>query len=216
MKGPLGDDICPGAEITFTGEHISRVTTSDRTGSYQLDLPTGLDTMSTRYQVLIGRKPYFMTQSRPWFHAPSGRVVLNVRMFAERLTCDIVVMNKSGEPATSEQWREGEKDLCGSEDRFAVPASDGTPYQLFIKYPKRSPQSRSYEYSGDQLATNTFTPVLVEYNLFTLTAEHVVYDLDRETISATGNVEAVGQLGKSQHAASLTFKISNGEAIPIF
>jgi hypothetical protein len=136
-------------------------------------------------------------------------------MFAERLTCDIVVVGKSGEPATNEQREEGEKNLCGYEDQFAVPASDGTPYQLFIKYPKRSPKSRVYEYSGDQLATNAFTPVLVEYNLFTLTAERVVYDLDSETISATGNVEVVNQLGESQRGASMTFKVRNGEAVPV-
>ena len=211
----MGDDVCPGAEITFTSEHISKVTTSDRNGSYQLDLPAGLYTMTARYQILIGKTPHYMKQTRPLFRASSSRIVLNVRMFAERLTCDIVVRSKSGEPPTSEQLEEGEKNLCDYEDQFAVPASDGTPYQLVIKYPKRSPKSRAYEYSGDQLATNAFTPVLVEYNLFTLTAEHVVYDLDTGTISATGNVEIVNQLGERQNTASMTFEIRNGEAVPV-
>jgi hypothetical protein len=141
-EGPLGDDVCPGAEITFTSEHISKVTTSDRNGSYQLDLPAGLYTMTARYQILIGKTPHYMKQTRPLFRASSSRIVLNVRMFAEPLTCDIVVRSKSGEPPTSEQLEEGEKNLCDYEDQFAVPASDGTPYQLVIniRRDRRSPE----------------------------------------------------------------------------
>lgn len=151
VNGPFGYDVCPGTEITFTNEHISKITTSEGNGSYQLDLPAGLYTMTARYQILIGKTPYYMKQSRPLFRASSSPVVLNMTMFEERLTCDIVVVDRSGGPATSEQSQEASKDLCGSEDQFPVPADDGTPYQLFIKYPRRSPKSREYEYSGDQL-----------------------------------------------------------------
>jgi hypothetical protein len=136
VKGPLGDDFCPAAEITFTSKHLSKVTTSDRTGFYQVDLPADLYTMTTRYQILIGKTPHFMKQTRPLFRASSRRLVLNVRMFAERWNCDIGVANKSGEPVTREQWEAVAKNLCGYEDQFAISAEDGTPYELLIKYPK--------------------------------------------------------------------------------
>ena len=213
VRGPLGDDFCPGAEITFTSEHVSKIVISDHAGFYQVDLPAGRYTMTVRYQILIGKTPAFMKQARPLFRASSTRLVLNVRMFAERWTCDISVVNKSGEPATNKQIEEDEKNFCGYEDQFAISDRDGTPYQLFIEYPRRSPKPRTYEYTGDQLATDAFTPVLVEYNLFTSTAEHLVYDPESHTISAIGNVEIVHQLGESQRAASMTFKITNGEAI---
>jgi lipopolysaccharide assembly outer membrane protein LptD (OstA) len=52
----------------------------------------------------------------------------------------------------------------------------------------------------------------VAYNLFTLQADRVDYDVQNRTLEATGNVATVSPNGVTQHADSLTFKFANGEA----
>jgi len=215
-SGPLGDDVCPGTEMRFQGEHSSKTLVSDTKGSYEVDLPVGLYTMTTQYKYLVGGHPHFQKYVRPLFRISSStNVVLNISMFAPRLTCDIVVVGKSGQPATPEQLEQSQKDLCGGEDWFPILSADGAPFQLYIRYPKRSPSDEMADYAGAQLATNAYTPVLVEYNLFTLTAERVVYDRKSQIIAASGNVIATNASGETQHGASMLFKMRDGQAYPV-
>lgn len=216
VSGPLGDDVCPGTEISFQDKHSSTTLVSDNKGSYEVDLPVGLYTMMAQYKYLLGGHTHFQKYVRPLFRVSlPTNVVLNVSMFAPRLTCDIVVVGKSGQTATPEQLEQGQKDLCGGEDLFPVPSTDGAPFQLYIRYPNRSPSDEVPDYAGAQLATNAYTPVLVEYNLFTLTAEHVVYDRKRQTIAASGNVTASNEFGELQHGDSMSFKMRDGQAFPV-
>jgi hypothetical protein len=213
ITGPRGDDVVPGAEITFQGEHESKTVFADSKGSYEADLPVGLYTMKAQFQFQLGRSPYFLKYVRPLFRVASPTsLVLNVTMFAQRFTCDIVVSNGSGKPATPEQWEEGSKALCGGEEFFPLTSHDGVPFQLYIRYPKRSLVDQAYVYSGDKLATDTYTPVLVEYNLATLFANSIVYDMGRSTIEAKGGVTLLNETGAKQQADSMTIRIENGEA----
>jgi hypothetical protein len=52
----------------------------------------------------------------------------------------------------------------------------------------------------------------VAYNLFTLQADHIVYDVQRSTLEAMGDVVVENADGTTQRADSMTFKIENGEA----
>jgi hypothetical protein len=217
VSGPLGDDVVPGTEISFQKEHESTTVFSDSKGSYEVDLPVGLYTMTAQYKYLVGaRNPHVQKYVRPLFRVSSPtNVVLNISMFAERFTCDIVVGGKAGQPATREQLEWSQKNLCGGEDLFSIPSTDGAPFQVYIRYPKRSPTDQVDDYRGAQLATNAYTPVLVEYNLFTLTAECVAYDKKNQTIAASGNVVASNEFGETQYGASMSFKIRDGQAFPI-
>lgn len=214
--GALGVDVVPGATVSFQSEHANRSIVSDSSGTYEIDLPVGLYKMTAQYRYVVGRNLRIEKFIRPLFRlsSPAG-IMLNVPMFAERLNCDIVVVGKSGGPATPEQRELAEKDLCGGEDFFDAPSGDGTPFQLYIRYPKRSPHDPVYDYAGDQLATNAYTPVLVEYNLFTLTAKHVVYDSRNQTVAARGDVAVVDQLGQTHHGTSMLFKLGEGQAIVV-
>jgi hypothetical protein len=58
-------------------------------------------------------------------------------------------------------------------------------------------------------------PVFVAYNLFTLRADRVVYDVQSRTLEATGNVVAENADGTIQRADSMKFRVENGEAIPL-
>ena len=54
------------------------------------------------------------------------------------------------------------------------------------------------------------SPVFVAYNLFTLRAERVVYDVQSKTLQATGNVVTVDADGATRRADSMTLEIENG------
>jgi lipopolysaccharide assembly outer membrane protein LptD (OstA) len=68
-------------------------------------------------------------------------------------------------------------------------------------------------YTGEKTPYND--PVFVAYNLFYLEADHVVYNIKRRIIEATGNVVVVTESGTTQRAASITVQIDNGQAIPV-
>jgi lipopolysaccharide assembly outer membrane protein LptD (OstA) len=59
------------------------------------------------------------------------------------------------------------------------------------------------------------TAVFVAYNLFTLRADHVTYDQKDQTLHANGKVVMINEKGESQRADEMTFRIENGEAIPL-
>ena len=116
---------------------------------------------------------------------------------------------KSAEPTVEDQ-----KDLCGGEDLISLPAKDGTPFQLYIRYPKRSRSERGYVYSGDSFANYRY-PTLVEYNLFTLQADHVSYDAKLRKLVAIGQVLVADESGVTRQADSVIIKIGNGQAVPV-
>jgi lipopolysaccharide assembly outer membrane protein LptD (OstA) len=54
-------------------------------------------------------------------------------------------------------------------------------------------------------------PIFVAYNLFTLQADEVVYDVKSQTLEASGNVVAESSDGTAEHSDSMVFKIKNGK-----
>jgi hypothetical protein len=130
-------------------------------------------------------------------------------MHSVSVSCDIVSM-----PSREEQ-EEAAKNACGYHEFFDVPSKDGAPFQLYIRYLRRSPSNTGWVYSGDWVATNLELPVLVEYNLFTLHADHVTYDAQRRILTATGRVVAANESGVEELSDSLTVKIEDGQALPL-
>lgn len=51
------------------------------------------------------------------------------------------------------------------------------------------------------------------YNLFSLQADKVTYDVQKRTIEARGNVIAVSESGATQRTDSMAFKIENGQVV---
>jgi len=72
----------------------------------------------------------------------------------------------------------------------------------------------SYSYTGER-TREYHTPVFVAYNLFSLQADKVSYDVQKRTIEASGNVIAVNESGASQRADSMALKIENGQVTPL-
>jgi hypothetical protein len=197
----------PRTEVTFQGERITRTVTVDDNGSYQADLPFGLYKI-TAHGPMIGPQALKQYIRQIRVESPMS-VVLNGTLYKARMTCDAVV---GGD--TEEQKMEEWKNICGGEDSFPVPSKDGTPFQLCIQYPQRQASDRGYVYNSNKTAEPD-VPVFVAYNLFSLEANTVFYDVKNRTIAASGNVVTADGLGETQHADSIRFKIENGEAVPL-
>lgn len=197
----------PRTEVTFQGEHVTKTVIVDDKDFYQADLPVGLYKMIAQGpkigpQALKEYVRLFRVQSRT-------SIVLNGTLSMARMTCDVLV---GGD--TLEQQLEERKNACGGEDSFPVSLNDGTPLQLYIQYPQRQPSDRGYLYTTNKTAEPD-VPVLVAYNLFSLQANAVVYDVKNRTIAASGNVVVADGSGTTRHADSMGFRIEDGQVIPL-
>lgn len=209
------DSSVPGAAVTFEGNNISKTASADKNGFYETDLPIGIYTMTAQDLSKLHYK-----YVRPPFRVTSSTsVTLNVTFYAGS-SCDL-------KSPTPEDVRNG----CEGVDLFPLPSKDNVPFQLSIQYSSRQPIDRRCEYSGLKVSLRPIgrgdkysslkTPadlkirVFVAYNLFTLQAYHVVYDVEGRTLEATGDVVATNADGATQRADSMTFKIENGEANPL-
>lgn len=202
------DSVVPGAEVAFHGERVSRTVVSDDKGFYQIDLPVGLYTMTAVRRSYSSLQKY----SRPLFQVGvQPTFVLNITLYPERCCCDIV-LPPIGEP-TPEQLASIQKGACGGEDSFPLPSENGVQFQVYVRYPRRSLTDRGYVYTGDQITTHSYAPARVEYNLFTLEAEQILYDVEHQQLEASGHVVVVDESGNSHNANSMIFKFENGHAI---
>ena len=209
------DSPVPGAAVTFEGDNISKTAPADKNGFYEADLPVGIYTMSAQDLSKLHYK-----YVRPPFRVTSSTsVTLNVTFYAGS-SCDL-------KNPTEEDVRNG----CEGIDLFPIPSKDNVPFQLSIQYSSRQPTDRGCEYSGlkislrpigrgDKYSSLKSPPdlkirVFVAYNLFTLQAYNVVYDVQGRTLEATGDVVATNADEATQRADSMTFKIENGQATPI-
>lgn len=197
----------PRTEITFQSERITRTVIVDDIGSYQADLPFGLYKMTAQGPT-IG--PQALTRYVRLFRVESPTtVVLKGSLYMARMNCDAVVGGDTGE-----QKMEAWKNVCGGEDYFPVPAKDGTPFQLYIQYPQRQASERGYIYTTNKVAEPN-APVFLAYNLFSLEANTVFYDVKTRTIAASGNVVVADGSGTTRHADSLGFRIEDGKVVPL-
>jgi hypothetical protein len=105
--------------------------------------------------------------------------------------------------------------VCGGADFFPVPSQDEVPFDVFIQYETRRPTDRGFTYNTGAHLPGSQSPVFVAYNLFTLQADHVLYDVQSRKLETTGNVVATNADEATKRADSMTFKIENGEATPL-
>jgi hypothetical protein len=197
----------PRTEVTFQSGHESKTVVVDDKGFYSADLPFGVYTMIAQGPTIWPQAltPY----SRLFRVASPTTVILNGTLYMARTDCDALVGGDS-EEQKNEQW----KDACGGNDSFLVPSKDGSPLQLYIQYPRRQTTDRGYLYTSNKIAEPD-VPVVVAYNLFSLEANAIFYDLKDRTIAATGNVVTEDGSGKTEHADSIRFRIENGGAVPL-
>ena len=191
------------AKVTFQGKHLYRTVTTNDLGVYAADLPIGDYTMTA---LSLGFKPYH----RPMFRmTPVTSLTFNVTLPVQS-TCDIEVVRTSTPVPPSATAM---KELCLRDEFFPIPSRDGVPFQLYIRYVKRTVVRDTYTYTCEKMPNED--PVFVAYNLFSLQADEVFYDAKSRTIKADGNVVAIDESGATQRANSMTYKFENGQATPL-
>lgn len=195
----------PKIEGTFEGKNATKTVVADSDGFYQTDLPVGLYKMIARSPMIAF--PPLKEYVRFFRVTNSGPITLNGALHFERTNCDIVIRSV-------EERVEEAKDICGGEDTYRISSKDGVPLELLIRYPSRRAMAKGYAYSVDKIAQPD-VPVFVAYNLFSLEANAVVYDVKTRTIAASGNVVTADGSGETQHVDSISFRMKNGRAVPL-
>jgi hypothetical protein len=190
----------PRSWVKFRSDHISKTVVVDDKGFYSVDLPIGLYKMTMEGPTIgIQKLTVFVRTLR--VTSPTS-IVLNGSLYLAQMNCDDI-----GGP-------EQRKNDCGSEDSFPVPATDGTPFELYIRYPQRRATDSGFAYST-QNVSQPEVPVSATYNLFSLRAGALLYDTKSHKIIATGDVVAEDGSGSTCHAESMTFKLEDGKAISL-
>jgi hypothetical protein len=202
----FNDSAVRAAEVTFESQKTSITVASDKNGFYEANLPVGLYTMTAKPV-----ERYLQRYRRPLFRVASPTsLTFNITLDPAGPFCD------SKKPALDQPLPadDGVR-ICGGADSFPVPSQDEVPFDLFIQYETRRPTNRGYTYNTGAHLPGSQSPVFVAYNLFTLRADHVIYDGRGQTLWAKGNVVVVQADGATQRADSMTFRIENGQASPL-
>jgi Carboxypeptidase regulatory-like domain len=202
-----------GAEVKFesrkTTEAVSEAVSSDSRGFYHAELPLGLYSMT----VAKGSSGYGEHYRRPPFRVSSPKtIVLNVTLYPPLPSCDpgsITVTRPDGTPETETAGAPKDlRDECAGWDRLPVPSNEDVSFELLVRYSSRLRRD------GERIYNSGFlSPVVVAFNLFTLTADHVTYDLASRTLLATGNVTTTNGSAGSTHANSMKFRIVNDSVL---
>jgi hypothetical protein len=115
----------------------------------------------------------------------------------------MVIVGKSGVPSAAEVYAATVN--CRHEDLFPVSPHENQ-LQLSIHYQVRAQAGDVYSYSGASQE-----PLAVAYNLFSLRADHVVYNAKEKTLEARGSITVEDESGRHSGEA-MTFKVENGRA----
>jgi lipopolysaccharide export system protein LptA len=197
--------VVPRASISFQSKGFDKTVTANEAGVYEGDLPLGIYRMSAQSRE-------FRTYNRPLLRAISPKpITLGVTVYPFRNNCDLLGTFVDGKPLNLDETR---KNLCGGEDSFPDSSDRDPLFQLYIRYPKRKPTDQGYDYGGDKLTAFDFDiPVFVEYNVFSLQAKEVIYNVQTRIIKAIGNVVVMDESGgATQRAKSMSFQLKNGQA----
>jgi hypothetical protein len=199
--------IVPRAEVTFKGEQIIKTIFSDSRGRYGAELPLGAYTMTASW---AGVEKY----QRPLFRVESARAIaLNITFYPDAPNCDPVfsrLASPDGTPKSPAPTQADYNDVCGGRDYLPIPSEHDLTFDLLVQY-----SSRQRADSGNTYRDDARGPVFVAYNLFSLEADTVIYDVKNRTIAATGNVVEADGSGTTRHADSLGFRIEDGQVIPL-
>jgi len=180
---------------------------ADRRGIYKSELPVGTYTMTAAGPGLSKFQEY---ERPPFLVSLPENLTLKVTIDPEGPTCDPILPESGQLPSHDDSYP-----TCGRRrDLFPIASNDNVPFELLIRYRTRRAYERGYNYNTGKDWPSWKTPVFLAYNLFTLRADHVVYDAQSRTLRAMGIVVAVAARGITRHAASMTLQIENGQISP--
>ena len=210
VRGKIGDSYSSaiaGAEVKFEGSKTTEAVRSDSGGFYRAELPVGTYSMT----VTKGSQAHY---KRPLFRVSSPKtIVLDVTLGQSVRSCDpatIIVRRPDGTTEKTETVGTPDdlRDECGGWDRFPIFSGEGGSFELLVRYSGRVRRDGERIYNG-----GFRNPVLVAFNLFTLTADQVTYDLANRTLLATGNVTTTNGSAGSAHANSMKLRVATDSVL---
>ena len=181
--------------VVFQDKKTAKTVTTDAQGFYEVELPLGSYTMSV--PIVQGRFHYNYLL-RPLFRVTSPvNLVFNSTL-----------------------------DAPGGTENISVASEDRTPFKLMVRYGDLTMgftgtrwyhgyHTRPEELHGLIMRTPMGGLVLVEYNLFTLRGDRIIYHKKQKMIEAKGNVVFEDGTGRDQHAESMLLRITNGTLTPV-
>jgi hypothetical protein len=200
MQGTVTDPngaVVPNVKVVFRNGSSQINLITNETGLYQTDLRPGLYTMTAQF---LG----FKTYHRPLFRVESGgNATLDIRLQLPRCG-DMVIV------PTTDAAIDAATEFCRHEDTFSLPGKKGDGFAISIQYESRTSIRNGYVYEG--AGPPARQPIFLAYNLFSLCADHLVYDVKQKTIEASGNV-SVQDESVQQKADSMTFKFKEGQVV---
>jgi hypothetical protein len=197
-----GDSGVAGVEVKFEAKDPTKAVFSNQSGFYKAELPFGFYTMAASQGSDQKYRRRFLVTSR-------RIVVLDVVLYDDP-DCDPVfprLAHSDGTPISPEPTQDDYRDVCGGSDLVSIQPEAGEPFELLVRYSnrRRSDAEITYTSYGGR------GPVFAAYNLFTLSADRVVYNAADRTITASGGVVTRDAVRKTKHFDSAIFKIENGE-----
>jgi hypothetical protein len=212
VRGKIGDSYSSaiaGADVQFEGSDTTEIVSSDSRGFYHAELPVGLYSMTVE-KGSPGHGKYYR---RPLFEVSSSKtIVLDATLYPPLPSCDSgVIFERRPDGTTKNEIRAAPDTLldeCGGWDRYPLPSKEGVPFELLVRYSGRVRRDGERIYNG-----GFRNPVLVGFNLFTLTADQVTYDLANRTLLATGNVTTTNGSAGSTHANSMKLRIATDSVL---
>jgi hypothetical protein len=214
------DSVVPNGKVTFEGNKFTKIVFADDRGFYKADLALGSYTMTAEYLrpdplfVPSGKAQepglrYLQGYQRPLFRIASPTsLTLNITLESAEQSCD---RGYGVGPSASPPPTDDGEIFCGGQDVFPIPSVDNVPFELLVRFLGRQSSERGYIYNP----RGSRVPVFAAYNVFTLRADSVIYDVQNKMLRATGHVIAVGSDGVAQRAESMNFKMENGQATPL-
>lgn len=115
-----------------------------------------------------------------------------------------------GTPKSPAPTQDDYNDVCGGRDYLPIPSEHDLTFDLLVQYSNRQRADGKNTYRHDARG-----PVFVAYNLFSLEADKVTFDVKNRTIAASGNVVVADGSGTTRHADSMGLRIEDGQVIPL-
>jgi hypothetical protein len=205
ITDPL-EAVVGGVKITFENKRLATTVTTNSLGVYEINLPLGDYTMTVRGPT------GFRSYRRPLFHLVSP-ATLDATLLVGDPCGERIIVDSSGAPVT-EQDIKAATEACRHEELVSIPSGDGLQLELSIRYGSRTRIGDVCSYVGEKTQQYQ-APVFVTYDLFSLQADTVTYNLQTQIVEASGHVIAVIESAATQSSRSMMFKIENGRVVQV-
>ena len=184
------------ANVTIKGKEMVRTEKASEDGEYEFVLSPGV------YQIEVGKAGFCTARRAPFIITSTTDARLNFTLASCPIVNSISIKNNK---------YEGETDyyqLPFKEEILPIIINKQKMSVLF-QFNERSVEKNTIKYKGIKDG-NSFSKVMVSFNLLTILANEIIYDKSDNSIKANGDV-TIDDGKKSIHVESIEIKITSIE-----